>query len=66
VLIVNPEKLVLGDKIKIENSLDSQYSIQGNNVIIDSDFDFGFPGDSTLSDSTYPPGLSRGLVNILL
>ena len=55
VLIVNPDRLVLGDKIKIENSLSSQYSIQGNNIIIDGEFDFGFPGDSTSSDSTYPP-----------
>jgi hypothetical protein len=55
VLIVKPERLVLGDKIKIENSLSSQYSIQGNTVTIDSEFDFGFPGDSTSADSTYPP-----------
>jgi hypothetical protein len=53
-LIIKPEKLSLGDKIKIENDLNAQYFIQGNNVIIDSEFDFGFPGDSTISDSTYP------------
>jgi hypothetical protein len=53
-LIIKPEKLSVGDKIKIENDLNAQYFIQGNNVIIDSGFDFGFPGDSTISDSTYP------------
>ena len=53
-LIIKPEKLSVGDKIKIENDLNAEYFIQGNNVIIDSAFDFGFPGDSTISDSTYP------------
>jgi hypothetical protein len=53
-LIIDPAKLSLGDRIKIENDLNAQYFIQGNNVIIDSEFDFGFPGDSTISDSTYP------------
>ena len=53
-LIIKPEKLSIGDRIKIENDLNAEYFIQGNNVIIDSEFNFGFPGDSTISDSTYP------------
>jgi hypothetical protein len=53
-LTVNAAKLSIGDTIKIENDLRAEYSIQGNNITIDSTFDFGFPGDSTTSDSTYP------------
>ena len=54
VLTVNASKLSIGDTIKIENDLRAEYSIQDNNITIDSAFDFGFPGDSTISDSTYP------------
>jgi hypothetical protein len=54
VLTVNASKLSIGDTIKIENDLRAEYSIQGNNITVDSAFDFGFPGDSTVSDSTYP------------
>ena len=54
VLTVNASKLSIGDAIKIENDLRAEYSIEGNNISIDSAFDFGFPGDSTVSDSTYP------------
>ena len=43
-----------GDTIKIENDLRAEYSMQDNNVTITSAFDFGYPGDSTISDSTYP------------
>ncbi len=53
-LIVDPAKISLGDIIRIENDFYSEYTIQGNNVVIDSEFDFEFPGDSTVSDSTYP------------
>jgi hypothetical protein len=54
VLTVNATKLSIGDTIKIENDLRAEYSIQDNIITIDSAFDFGFPGDSTVSDSTYP------------
>jgi hypothetical protein len=54
VLTVNAAKLSIGDTIKIENDLRAEYSIQDNIITIDSAFDFGFPGDSTISDSTYP------------
>ena len=54
ILTVNAGPLSLGDSIKIENDRRSEYAIQGNSLIIDSAFDFGFPGDSTISDSTYP------------
>jgi hypothetical protein len=53
-LTIIPTKLSVGDIIKIENDLKAEYNVDGNNVIISSDFDFGFPGDSTISDSTYP------------
>jgi hypothetical protein len=53
-LTVNASKLSIGDTIKIENDLRAEFSIQDNNITIDSAFDFGFPGDSTVSDSTYP------------
>jgi hypothetical protein len=54
IITVNAAKLSIGDTIKIENDLRAEYSIQDNNITIDSAFDFGFPGDSTISDSTYP------------
>ena len=54
VLTVNASKLSIGDTIKIENDLRAEYSIQDNIITVDSAFDFGFPGDSTISDSTYP------------
>jgi len=54
VLTIAPGKLSIGDNIKIQNNLRAEYTVQGNNIIIDSGFDFGFPGDSTISDSTYP------------
>ena len=54
VLTVNASKLSIGDTIKIENDLRAEYSMQDNNVTITSAFDFGYPGDSTISDSTYP------------
>ena len=50
ILTVNKNKLSIGDTIKIENDLRAEYAIQGNNIIIDSEFDFGLP----ISDSTYP------------
>jgi hypothetical protein len=53
-LTVNPTKLSVGDTIKIENDLNAEYRIDGNNIVINSDIDFGYPGDSTISDSTYP------------
>jgi hypothetical protein len=37
VLTINRSSLVLGDTIKIENNFRSQYSIDGNNLIISSD-----------------------------
>jgi hypothetical protein len=54
VVTVNASKLSIGDTIKIENDLRAEYSIQDNIITVDSAFDFGFPGDSTVSDSTYP------------
>jgi hypothetical protein len=54
VLTVNASRLTIGDTIKIENDLRAEYSIQDNIITVDSAFDFGFPGDSTVSDSTYP------------
>jgi hypothetical protein len=53
-LTISPTKLSVGDIIKIENDLKAEYTVDGNNVVISSDFDFGYPGDSTISDSTYP------------
>jgi hypothetical protein len=41
VLTVNASKLSIGDTIKIENDLRAEYSIEGNNISIDSAFDFG-------------------------
>jgi hypothetical protein len=50
VLTISANKLVVGDRIKIENNLRAKYSVEGNNIIIDSGFDFGVLVDSSLPE----------------
>lgn len=48
-LIINTDSLSIGDIIKIENDLRVEYSVLGNNVVIDASVDMGYTGDSTSS-----------------
>jgi hypothetical protein len=49
VLTVSAAALSLGDNIKIENDIRSEYSIQGSSLIIDSTVNLNYTGDSTSS-----------------
>ena len=48
-LTVSAAVLSLGDDIKIENDIRSEYAIQGNSLIIDSTVNMNYTGDSTSS-----------------
>ena len=49
-LTINPDRLTVGDRIKVENNLRAEYTIDGNNLIINASVDLGTP-----VDTTYPP-----------